>query len=266
MGTILNNIFIEGIQGAGKSTLLNLLHSRLPEYKAYREGDLSPVELAWCTYMTKQQYEHICFKYQDIISDIETHTITEGNRKITAYTQIITDIPGFHKFMEQFEIYHGRVSFNEFKDIVFKRYASFDGNGNIFECSFFQYSIECMMLYYQMDDKDIINFYKEAYDILRSKNFRLIYIDVEDVEAAITTIRKERVDTKGNELWYPLMIKYLSQTPQGKAHNLNDFDSLVCHLKKRRDIELRVIEDVGEAITINSKKYDIDMVVSWCSK
>ena len=42
----MQNIFIEGIQGAGKSTLVNRLAQRLPEYSVYREGDLSPVELA----------------------------------------------------------------------------------------------------------------------------------------------------------------------------------------------------------------------------
>ena len=45
----MNNIFIEGIQGAGKSTLLNQLQRMMPDYRAYREGDISPVELAWCS-------------------------------------------------------------------------------------------------------------------------------------------------------------------------------------------------------------------------
>ena len=52
-----NHIFIEGLQGSGKSTLLRNLSQKYPEYKAYYEGDISPVELAWCSYMTKTQYE-----------------------------------------------------------------------------------------------------------------------------------------------------------------------------------------------------------------
>ncbi len=52
-----NHIFIEGLQGSGKSTLLRSLSQKFPEYKAYYEGDISPVELAWCSYMTKAQYE-----------------------------------------------------------------------------------------------------------------------------------------------------------------------------------------------------------------
>lgn len=39
------NYFIEGIQGAGKSTLVGKLAEKLPEYRVFREGDYSPVEL-----------------------------------------------------------------------------------------------------------------------------------------------------------------------------------------------------------------------------
>ena len=52
-----NHIFIEGLQGSGKSTLLRNLSRKYPEYKAYYEGDISPAELAWCSYMTKTQVD-----------------------------------------------------------------------------------------------------------------------------------------------------------------------------------------------------------------
>jgi GTPase SAR1 family protein len=262
---LLNNIFIEGIQGSGKSTLLNQLQKRLPDYKAYREGDLSPVELAWCSYMTIQQYEKVCNRYQDIASEIEAHTATEGDKKITAYTQILTDIPGFHKSMEEYEIYNGRVSYPEFKDIIFRRYSSFQGNGNIFECSFFQNSIECMMLFYQMSEKEIKDFYLEAYELLKSKNFRLLYLDVKDVALTIETIRKERVDTKGNELWYPLMIRYLSESPFGKAHNLKNFHGLIYHLKRRMKLEKSILDLIGkDVLVLDSKNYEMDNIIHWC--
>ena len=44
-----DNYFIEGLQGAGKSTLVQKLSAHLPEHTVFREGDYSPVELAWCT-------------------------------------------------------------------------------------------------------------------------------------------------------------------------------------------------------------------------
>ena len=51
------NYFIEGIPGSGKTTLLNTMADNKTDYTVYREGDISPVELAWCAYMTKEQYE-----------------------------------------------------------------------------------------------------------------------------------------------------------------------------------------------------------------
>lgn len=262
----MNNIFVEGIQGAGKSTLLNQLQKNIPEYKVYREGDISPVELAWCSYMTSEQYEEVCIQYRDICADLESHTVTEEDRKITAYTGILTDIPGFHKFMEQFEIYNGNMDFKQFKEIILKRYKKFNEVGNIFECSFFQNSIECMLLYYQMSDDEIMDFYLDAFDILKSKKFRLIYLNAMDIESTIDTIKRERVDEQGNEIWYSLMLQYLEQSPFGKTHNLKAFDGLVSHLKRRRDLELRIIHRIigKDSIIIDSKNYDINEIIVWC--
>ena len=262
----MNNIFVEGIQGAGKSTLLNQLQKNIPEYMVYREGDISPVELAWCSYMTSEQYEEVCIQYRDICADLESHTVTENDRKITAYTGILTDIPGFHKFMEQFEIYNGNMDFKQFKEIILKRYEKFNEIGNVFECSFFQNSIECMLLYYQMSDDEIMDFYLDAFDILKSKKFRLIYLNAMDIESTIDTIKRERVDEQGNEIWYSLMLQYLEQSPFGKTHNLKAFDGLVSHLKRRRDLELRIIHRIigKDSIIIDSKNYDINDIIVWC--
>lgn len=264
----MNNIFIEGIQGAGKSTLLNKLQTKMPEYKVYREGDISPVELAWCSYMTRQQYEDVCIRYSDIRTDLEAHTITEGDRKITAYTKILTDLQGFHKYMEQFEIYNGNVNFDVFKKVILKRYDNFNGTGNIFECSFFQNSMECMMLYYQMCDNEIMDFYAEAFDILKATNFRLLYLETQDIECTIDTIKRERIDEQGNEIWFSLMLQYLAGSPYGKKHYLKDFDSLIFHLKRRREIEHRIAEKtIGKgAFFIESKNYDIDKIITWCKQ
>ena len=41
------NYFVEGLQGSGKSTLINRLSERHPDCQPVREGEYSPVELAW---------------------------------------------------------------------------------------------------------------------------------------------------------------------------------------------------------------------------
>ena len=93
------NIFIEGLQGAGKSTLTRTVEKRRPDLHIYREGDLCPVELAWCCYMTEAEYEQALAKYPDIAEEIRNWTMQEDGHYIVAYTRIITDYPGFHKYM-----------------------------------------------------------------------------------------------------------------------------------------------------------------------
>ena len=136
------NFFIEGLQGSGKSTLVKLLSEKHNDYKAICEGDYSPVELAWCAYVDMKTYEEILEKYKDIRAEIEEKSIAEDDHMIICYTKILTDIPGFHKDLEQYEIYNNRVSRAEFEEIILGRYARWNGDESIFECSIFQKIVE----------------------------------------------------------------------------------------------------------------------------
>ena len=51
------NYFIEGLQGSGKSTLVRRLAEKKAGYAVVREGDYSPVELAWCAYVDEDKYK-----------------------------------------------------------------------------------------------------------------------------------------------------------------------------------------------------------------
>ena len=93
----LSSYFIEGLQGAGKSTMVRLLSDKLPEYTVFREGDYSPIELAWCAYVTKTQYLDILERYPSLKAEITGKTVEEGKYKVICYTQIMTDVEGFHK-------------------------------------------------------------------------------------------------------------------------------------------------------------------------
>ena len=71
--------FIEGLQGSGKSTLVARLSERLPEHKVFHEGDYSPVELAWCAYLTEDEYKKILDKYSKI-ADADEVAEAQGGR------------------------------------------------------------------------------------------------------------------------------------------------------------------------------------------
>ena len=51
------------------------------------------------------------------------NTIEEQEHYIVSYTKIITDVPGFHKDLEKYEIYNGRKALHELKEIIFSRFA-----------------------------------------------------------------------------------------------------------------------------------------------
>ena len=152
------NYFIEGIQGAGKSTLVGRLASHFPKYRVYREGDYNPVELAWCAYLSEAQYESVLAKYDSLRKEIIANTHTERDRRIVTYTRIITDVPGFHKDLEQYEIYNNRMDRAQFEETILKRYARWNGDNSIFECSLLQNIVENQVLFYEMTDEEIVAF------------------------------------------------------------------------------------------------------------
>ncbi|SCY71608.1 signal recognition particle subunit FFH/SRP54 (srp54) [Lachnospiraceae bacterium XBB2008] len=265
------NFFVEGLQGSGKSTLVGRLIEKYPDHKAFREGDYSPVELAWCAYLTPDQYAGILDKYSEIRPMIEDKTTVEAGcaasagtqlsadeRFIVCYTQIITDIPGFHKDLEQYEIYNGRTALDDFKSIVLGRYRRWNGDNSIFECSLFQNTVEDMILFRVMPDDEIIDFYREVRKALEGKDYHIYYLEADDVEDNINVIRKERSDDEGNELWFPLMIGYFNESPYAAHYGVSGEDELIRHLKHRQELELRICREVfsDRYTVLKSKKYE----------
>ena len=256
------NYFIEGIQGAGKSTLVGKISERLPDFHVFREGDYNPVELAWCAYLTKEQYEMILEKYAGIADEIKAHTKPEKNteeRYIVSYTQILTDIPGFHKDLEQYEIYNGRVDRKTFEEIILSRYSAWTGENEIFECSIFQNIIENQILFFEMSDDEIIDFYKRLKSVIKTNEFKILYLESDDIAGNIDKIRKERVDEHGNEIWFKLMMGFLEECPYGLSHGLKDFDGLIKHFEHRMSLELRILKEIfpKNSTVLRSKNYDI---------
>ena len=238
------NIFVEGIQGLGKSTLVNQIYMNRPEFRVCREGDYSPVDLAWCTWLSKEEFENILNKYSEIQDEIMKYTVEEDGHFVIAYTKILTDIPGFHKDLEQYEIYNGRKRFEEWKEIVFSRFERFKKKGYLFECAFFQNIMEDLILLHEKNDEEIVEFYSELFSLVDRDSFRLLYLYSEDVEEILQIVKTERSDNAGNEMWYPLMLNYIKESPFGKKHGVDGFDDMVEHFRHRQRLELRVISEV----------------------
>ena len=252
------NWFVEGLQGSGKSTLVGRLAEKYPDHRVFREGDYSPVELAWCAYVTGQQYEEILEKYPELRQEIEAKSYKEGDRRVICYTKILTDVPGFHRDLEQYEIYNGRIADDTFQEIVLRRYRNWNGDRMIFECALFQNTVEDMILYKNKSDEEILSFYRELGRVLGDKSLHILYLKTEDVAANIGVIRKERSDDQGNEMWFPLMLRYFNESPYAKAHGISGEEEMYAHFRHRQELELRILREIfpGRYTVLESKKYD----------
>lgn len=257
------NYFVEGLQGAGKTTFARHLSEQLSGYKVFQEGDYSPVELAWCAYVTGEEYQEILAKYPSLKEEIKNKTVTEGEYKIICYTQLLTDIPGFHKDLETYEIYNGNWDKEAFEQVILRRYENWNGRNQIFECSIFQNIVENQMLYFRMPEEEILDFYKRLKKVLAGKAFQIVYLDVEDIPGAVDTIRKERSDNNGKELWFPMMLEYLENSPYGKAHAVMGLEGLLMHMEERRKLEHRILREIFEENSMILKAKSDDVKGIW---
>ncbi len=238
------NYFVEGLQGSGKTTLVGQLSENFPNYAAIREGEYSPVELAWCAYLTKDAYEEILLKYPELRDQIEEKTYFEDDHVIVCYTKVRTENRSFYQDLEQYEIYNNRVSFDEFKKIILTRFSNWNGDGNIFECSLLQNIVEDMMLFRVCTDDEIIAFYKDVRKALEGKKFHIMYLKAEDIRGNLQAIRKERSDENGKEIWFPLMMQFFDNCPYSKAKGTSGEEDLIAHFAHRQELELRILEEV----------------------
>ena len=260
----MKNIFIEGIQGMGKSTLVNSIFKAVPEFHVCREGDYSPIDLAWCTWMSKEEYETVLKRYEPIRDEIIKNTVQDQEHFVVSYTKIITDIPNFHKELEKYEVYNGRKPLQELKEIIFTRYRNLSETGYLFECSFFQNIIEDLILFHLLSDDEIVEFYRELYGEINREDFLLLYLYSDKLEENIKAIKKERCDNQGNELWYQLMLEYLIHSPYGEKHGYSTFEDMITHFKHRQQLELRIIREIvgDRAMILPAKEWKIDEIIT----
>lgn len=257
------NVFIEGIPGSGKSTLLDKLQKNLTGYKFYKEGDISPLDLAWCSYMSDYQYKKALGEWPQFRTAIEVNSVQEEDNYIVAYTKIQGVNKDFYQYMEKFEIYGGRRDIKDFRALVFKRYSRYHNSNNVFECAFFQNIIEELMLYANYDDDEIIAFYREMISASKVKDYKIIRLISGNISESIQNIRKERINEQGEEVWYNLMMGYLRQSPYGKLHEFNEFSDMIKHFNRRIDLEKKVLEEVlpYSFIDVRSKAYQVEDLI-----
>ena len=253
------NYFVEGLQGSGKSTLIKRLSELHPENKTLTEGDYSPVELAWCAYMGKDDYRRVLERYPDLRDEISSKSHEEGDHMIVCFTKIPTENRGFYQDLEQYEIYNNRRTFEDFRDIVLTRYKNWTEDNLICECSLFQNIVEDMLLFRDKTDEEIMDLYREIKQSIGDKEIHIAYIKTApvDIRNNLDTARKERVDDKGNEVWFQMLCGFFDNSPHAERNGLKGADGLIRHWTHRQELELRICEEIfaGQYTVLPSKSY-----------
>jgi hypothetical protein len=123
--------------------------------------------------------------------------------------------------------------------------------------------MESMMLYYRKNEQEIMDFYREAYEILKPKGFQMLYLQSDNIRENILQIKKERSDENGVELWYPLMLRYLQESPYGKEHGFEGLDDMIAHFERRVAIEECIIRDVlrEDCMVLKAKGYCLEEII-----
>ncbi|SEM36874.1 hypothetical protein SAMN04487770_13545 [Butyrivibrio sp. ob235] len=102
-------------------------------------------------------------------------------------------------------------------ELFCRRLRNWNGDKNIFECSIFQNFVEDMILFQKASDQQIVDFYKDVIDALSGKEYRIMYLQSDDISSNIDIIRKERSDV------YECRIRQCFYFFKSIALNLPDF-------------------------------------------
>jgi hypothetical protein len=265
-------ILVEGIPGSGKTTISkkikNYLVNKGLDAVLYNEGDVHPADMAWNALLNKEEFNKIINENKGHEHVIKENSIFEDDYVVLAYTKL-----GFRRrenklmnFLEEHEVYDGRVPVDIFKQIHLKRWKKFGEEMKekkdrivIFECSFLQNHVTELLAMHDKDFNYIKEYLNELIGTVTELNPKLIYLNQLSIKETISRAAKER--TSHNKEMYPdwvdMCIEYFENSSYGKRNDINGFDGLIKYFEKRQEIELDVIKSLSlDKLIIYNKNYD----------
>jgi len=255
-----NVIFIEGLPGSGKTTFAQKINEILVKKgyktKLFNEGDLHPIDLAWCSITTKEVFDKLISGYPDKLEEILSKTVVKNDKYITAYTKVRFDKKtDYYDVFSKYEIYR-EDDFELFKNAHMELWNEFSRTYDkesiyIFECIYLQNHINELMLKFDKSKEEIISYFNDLMDKLKDIDKTLIYLSQTDVDWALKNVTEDRRSTNPNYRdWIDLVIEYFEQTKHGKRLGYIGYEGALKYFKDRQVIELEVINQLDMDVKV----------------
>ncbi len=267
-------ILVEGIPGTGKTTTAIKIKEYLDgngiHAKLYLEGDLHPADLCWQAYLTPDEFEKMIKKYPQYEKDLRKVSRIKEDYVLVPYLKLGLgkDNKELMSYLENHEVYDGRVPFHVFKSLHQKQWKRFSEELEedavaIFECSFLQNHINEFMSLKDVHIDEMIQYMNELIESVLNLNPKLFYLSQPDVYETISKVAKERVSkNKEYKDWIDFVIEYVEKSLYGKKHQLKGFDGVIAFFEARKKIELKVMKYLPiDTSIIENKNQDWDEVL-----
>lgn len=257
--------FIEGIPGSGKTTYAKRLYDHLisqgETVELFNEGDLHPIDLAWCSIIQKNQFTSLAEKHSKYRDQLLDHSKFIEDIVITAYTKVRVndDDASFYDDFSPYEIYRTK-DFQYFKDTHLTLWEKFNEIHKkdtiyIFECIFLQNHINELILKFKLSEKEMLDYFQGFMNSLSDIDKEIIYVKPVNVKETFDHVISERKSNNKNYSdWIDLVVEYFEKSKHGKELGYIGYEGALRYFEDRQELECKLIKE----LTVKSNIYDLE--------
>lgn len=246
-------IFIEGLPGSGKTTFARRLHDGLKakgvKVKAYSEGALNPIDLAWCALLDEATFEAFKKKYPFLEKSMDAVSMRRSDYVIVPFLQLDRKHldQSIIKDFERYEIYNTN-DLSPFKEAHLKLWKAFEKEADlntvyIFECVFFQNHINELILKYNLTLPEQVEYFKDLLNSIKKLNPVIYHVSQADVDRTLSNIIEKRRSPDKTKYpdWIDLMVEHLNRHPYSKRLGFEGERGVYEYFKHRQGLESEIL-------------------------